>query len=260
MIKKTKITVLFLGLLGLTYIVVCTSFPFFPNKSTCMNSGENLTATHWEQMGGFEKFTPDSLRAGCWSTALAQIVYYHKLKPFGHVEYTSRQNFKINENLDSAQFNFNLFTPTIDSTTSQESKDQLAMYTYYAALTVQKDFGTDRYMNKLVPATLIEKHYNVKVERYIAWHNLVPNTLGKLEKIIYKEINQKRPVFLHFANLDDFGHSVVIDAYCYKDGNFMVHTNQGQGGPDDGWYDFHKGILRPNDDALRVVYTIKPLN
>ena len=39
---------------------------------------------------------------------------------------------------------------------------------------------------------------------------------------------------------------------------FMIHTNQGQGGSDDGWYDFHKGILRANDTALRVIYTFKP--
>jgi Peptidase C10 family len=256
--RKYKITAIVLGLIGLTYLLVCTSFPFFPDKSKCMADRECLTTTHWKQMGGFERCTPDSLRTGCWSTALAQIVYYHKLKPYGHVEYTSRQNYKINENLDSFQFNFSLFTPTIDTTTSQETINQLAKYNYFAALAVQKDFGTDRYMNKLASTSLLEQHYKVMVERYIAWHKLVPNTLGKLEKIIYNEINYKRPVFLHFANLNDFGHSIVVDGYCYKDGNFMIHTNQGQGGPDDGWYDFNKGILRTDDNALRVVYTFKP--
>ena len=256
--RKYKITAIVLGLLGLTYLFACTSFPFFPDKSKCIQDSECLTTTHWKQMGGFERYTPDSLRTGCWSTALAQIVYYHKLKPYGHVEYTSRQNYKINENLDSTQFNFNLFTPTIDSTTSQETINQLARYNYHAALAVQKDFGTDRYMNKLASASLLEQHYKVKVERYIAWHKLVPNTLGKLEKIIYNEINDKRPIFLHFANLRDFGHSIVVDGYCYKGGNFMIHTNQGQGGPTDGWYDFYKGILRADDNALRVVYTFKP--
>jgi len=256
--RKYKITAIVLGLLGLTYLFACTSFPFFPDKLKCMSDSECLTTTHWKQMGGFERYTPDSLRTGCWSTALAQIVYYHKLKPYGHVEYTSRQNYKINENLDSAQFNFNLFTPTIDTTTSQETIKQLARYNYYAALAVQKDFGTDRYMNKLASASLLEQHYKMRVKRYIAWHKLVPNTLGKLEKIIYNEINEKRPIFLHFANLDDFGHSIVVDGYCYKDGNFMIHTNQGQGGPTDGWYDFYKGILRTDDNALRVVYTFQP--
>ncbi len=156
------------------------------------------------------------------------------------------------------QFNLNLFTQTIDITTSQETINQLAQYNYYAALAVQKDFGTDHYMNKLAFASLLEQHFKVKVERYIAWHKPVPNTLGKLEKKIYSEINDNRPIFLHFANLKNFGHSTIVDGYCYKDGAFMIHTNQGQGGPDNGWYDFYKGILRTNDNVLRVVYTFKP--
>jgi len=221
--RKSKTTAILFGLLGLTYLFACTSFPFFPDKSRCMGDNECLTTTHWKQMGGFERYTPDSLRTGCWSTALAQIVYYHKLKPYGHVEYTSRQNYKINENLDSSQFNFSLFTPAIDTTTSQETINQLAKYNYYAALAVEKDFGTDRYMNKLASADLLEQHYKVKVQRYISWHKFAPNTLGKLEKIIYNELNARRPVFLHFANLNDFGHSIVVDGYCYKDGTFMIH-------------------------------------
>jgi Peptidase C10 family len=60
-------------------------------------------------------------------------------------------------------------------------------------------------------------------------------------------LNSRRPLLLHFANLRDFGHSVVADGYCYQDGKFMVHINQGQGGADDGWYDFHQGILKPDD-------------
>lgn len=42
-------------------------------------------------------------------------------------------------------------------------------------------------------------------------------------------------------------------------GGFTVHINQGQGGQDDGWYDFYQGILRSDDNALRVVYTSKPV-
>ena len=226
--KRThKIVVVVLVLLGVIYLFACTSFPFFPDKSRCLTDDQCLTKTHWKQMGGFEKFTPDSLRTGCWSTALAQIAYYHKLKPFGHVGYTSRQGYKINEILDSSQIDFDLFSASINTSSSPETINQLAKYNYYAALAVQKYFGTDRYMNKLAPANLLEQHYRVKVERYIAWRKLVPNTLEKLEKIIYNEINNKRPVLLHFANLKDFGHSVVVDGYCYKNGTFMIHTNQG---------------------------------
>jgi Peptidase C10 family len=256
--KSIKIVLLALTAIIAAYVFICTSFPFFPDQSKCISDANCLTKTKWQQMGGFEKCTPDSLRVGCWSTALAQIAYYHQLKPFGLVQYTSRQGYKINETLDSTQFNFNLFVSAIDSSVSTKTREQLAKYSYYAALAVQKDFGTDRYMNKLASADLLEKHYRIKAERFISWNKYVPNTLGKLEKTIYNEINNKRPVFLHFANLKDFGHSVVIDGYCYQNGTFMIHTNQGQGGPDDGWYDFYKGIIKEDDNKLRVIYTIQP--
>lgn len=252
-----KTILVILVVLGLTYVFMATSFPFFPDRTACMSDTECLTHTHWKQMGGFEKYTPDSLRLGCWSTALAQIMYYHRLKPFGHIQYTSRQGYAIDETPGSTQFDFTIFTATIDSATP-EAADQMAKYNYYAALAVQKDFGTDRYMNKLAPAGLLEDHYKIKVKRYISWHQFVPNTMGKLEKIIYRELNGHRPVFLHFANLKDFGHSAVADGYCYKNGVFMIHINQGQGGPGDGWYDFHKDILHPGDYKLRVVYTFNP--
>jgi Peptidase C10 family len=73
-----------------------------------------------------------------------------------------------------------------------------------------------------------------------------------------REIDNRQPVLLHFANLKGFGHSVVVDGYCYQQGEFRVHINQGQGGPDDGWFDFSQGILKPDDNALRVVYTFRP--
>jgi len=65
------------------YLLTGTSFPFTPPAK--LKSDSILVKTKWKQMGGFEKYTPDHLRLGCWSTALAQIVYFHKLKPFGTV-------------------------------------------------------------------------------------------------------------------------------------------------------------------------------
>ena len=257
--KAINISAISLTTISLAYLFFSTGFLFKPDKTKCITNTHYLLSTHWKQMGGFEKYTPDKLRTGCWSTALAQITFYHQLKPFGQVKYVSRNGYKINENLDSTNFDFNLFTPTIDSLTSKETTNQLAKYNYYAALAMQKDFGTDRYMNKLAPASLLEAHYHMSVERYISFRKVIPYTHSKLEKIIYKELQQQRPLFLHFANLKDFGHSVVIDGYCYDNNKFMVHLNQGQGGKDDGWYDFYKGILRPDDTALRVIYTFKPM-
>lgn len=255
-LMKTKHLLWTLLLAPLTWSVACTGLLMPKGRNTC--SDTVLLTTHWKQMGGFEKYTPDSLRTGCWSTALAQIMFFHKLKPFGNVAYTSRNGYRINETPDSAGLDLGSFTAVLDSTTPAATADQMAKYNYYAALAVRKDFGTDRYMNKLAPASLFENHYHVKAHRYISWRKIAPYTNGRLEKIIALEIDERRPVFLHFANLKGFGHSVVIDGYCYRDGKLQIHINQGQGGPQDGWYEFGKGILRPDDGALRVIYTFRP--
>lgn len=257
--RKYKVIGLVLGSLVATYSLVCTSFPFFPDKSKSMSDEDCLIKTSWQQMGGFERYAPGSKRLGCWSTALAQIVYFHRLRPFGRAQYTTSRGDRIDERFESIGFDLDRFESTISSTTDPEISLQMAHYNYMAAVVVQKDFGTERYMNKLASSELFERHFKVRVNRFIAWRSIGPSTLGKLEKIIYTELNAKRPVFLHFANLSDFGHSVVVDGYRYVDGRFVIHINQGQGGQDDGWYDFYKGILRPDDNALRVVYTFKPI-
>lgn len=240
-----------------SYLVFGTSFQLTMNRTSPTNDSI-LIKTKWKQMGGFEKYTPDHLRLGCWSTALAQIMNYHQLKPFGKVSYISRNGYVINENIDSASVDFKKMVRLIDSGTTKSALDATARYNYYAALAVRKDFGTDRYMNKLAPSSLFEQHYKVKTSRYISWKHTFPYSFGKLKKVISHELDLKRPLMLHFSDLKGFGHTVVIDAYRIKNDKLIVHLNQGQGGPQDGWYNFDSSILQPNDDKLRVLYTFKP--
>jgi peptidase C10-like protein len=258
--KKVKWTIIaFVIVTGGLYVFGGTALTE-PSFKKYPASDSVLLKTHWQQMGGFERCTPDHMRLGCWSTALAQIMYYHRLKPFGHVAYTSRHGYRINEVMDSTQINFSKLALSIDSNTDDSTINALAKYNYYAALAVQKDFGTDSYMHKLASSSLLETHFRVQINRYISWQSLLPNTYAKLEAVIRKEISNKRPLFLHFANLEDFGHSVVVDGYKQTDKKFLVHLNQGQGGPQDGWYDFDQDLLKKGDHKLRVIYTIKPYN
>ena len=255
--KKIKIIIGITVCCGLFYVVGATSFPGIAHLKS-HKPDRILLKTHWKQMGGFEMYTPDKLRLGCWSTALAQIMYYHRLKPFGTVDYVSRHGYQIHEVMDSAALDLNFLVPVFNAQTTAGQRSATAKYNYYAALAVAKDFGTDSYMHKLAPASLLQQHYKVKVSRYISWHGLLPYATSKLKKVICTELDASRPLFLHFANLKDFGHSVVIDGYYWREKTLMVHLNQGQGGPQDGWYDFDQPLLKAHDDALRVIYTFKP--
>lgn len=255
--KRISLPLIFILLVFADYLFAGTSLVDF-SKNQYPRQDSIFLKTHWKQMGGFEKYTPDRLRLGCWSTAFAQIVYYHGLKPFGHVAYKSSKGFDIDVDIDSSKIDLSMLSAQIDCNSPAANIDALAKYNYYAALAVKKDFGTDNYMQKLASPGLLEQHYRVAVRRYISWGQLLPYSSGKLEQVIIREIEQKRPLFLHFSNLKDFGHSAVIDGYKYAGNSFLVHLNQGQGGPLDGWYDFDKDLLHHNDHKLRVVYTIRP--
>jgi len=257
--KGIQIFFIFIIVICITYVFARTTIIDF-QKGKFQNQDSIFLKTHWQQMGGFERHSPDHLRLGCWSTALAQIVYFHQLKPFGHLAYKSSKGFNINEDIDSSKIDLTNLSMQIDSTTPKSNIEALAVYNYYAALAVNKDFGTDHYMHKLAPASLLEEHYNVSCARYISWKQALPYSAGKLENIIMEEISQKRPLFLHFTDLKNFGHSVVIDGYKRVASQFFVHLNQGQGGPQDGWYDFDQDLLQKDDRNLRVIYTIKPLS
>lgn len=148
--KSIWITLTLIAALFSTYLFAATAFIDL-SGGKYLSADSILLQTHWKQMGGFERYTPDHMRLGCWSTALAQIMYYHKLKPFGRVRYTSRKGFVINEELDSIPIEFNQLPVQIDSSITDDDINALARYNYYAALAVQKDFGTDSYMHKLDP-------------------------------------------------------------------------------------------------------------
>lgn len=242
-------------LLVLFYVIQDTAFLNFKHYAP---SKTIFISTHWKQMGGFEAATPDHMRLGCWSTALAQITRFQQLRPYGHVQYTTSKGYAINEIFDSTHYDFNLLADRIDSTTSPEKKQALAAYNYAAAAIMEKDFGTGSYMHLLASTGQLEAHYRVHSSRYISWQGLVPCTSGKLFDVVQEEISAGRPLLFHFANLNGFGHAVVIDGYQKKNGKQMVHLNQGQGGPQDGWYDFNEDILTAGDRKLRVIYTIQP--
>ena len=58
-----------------------------------------LLNTNWHQKGLYAKYSPDNGMIGCWSTAFAQIFYFHSLFPKGQINYTLSNNNKIKINI-----------------------------------------------------------------------------------------------------------------------------------------------------------------
>lgn len=266
-----------LGLLLLVFIIFITvptnasetaesiaeSTSFFINNLNLISGNEEipyLLKTEWDQAGKYAMYTPAKVRVGCWSTAIAQILCYHKLFPKGIVGYKCTEGYQINENLESYGFDWNQFVNKIDDTTPQTSIDQIAKYSYFVAVVIRKDFGTGSYlMNDLTYKNVLEKHFRCIATEYYFKNYLFNKKKTKIIKLIKSEINASRPIMFYFTDWKNVTHAVVIDGYSEKNDLFLVHINQGLGGGGNGNYNLFDSISQlGNDMKFRFLLTIKP--
>lgn len=239
-------------------------------------NGKYLLKTNWDQWGVYARYTPENHVLGCWSTALAQILYYHQLKPHGSVDYLCSRGYRISDTLSKYSINWKDFETDITQSSSPGHIDAVARFSYLTAVAIRKDFGTSRYLEMVNPAPQLEKHFDCKAEFYGCFTGKSPFSEAQLMGIAQKEsirhlieqdsvkivirheIDQKRPVYFHMGNFTTYGHSTVIDGYLEKEGQFFVHINYGSSGFRSGWYDLFKPIDVEDDIKLRAFVTVRP--
>ncbi|GAB4046604.1 C10 family peptidase [Spirosoma litoris] len=238
--------------------------------------GTYLLKTEWDQFGKYAQYAPDNHVLGCWSTALAQILYYHRLRPTGVVSYRCSKGYTIQDTLSNHPFSWNQFATRIDPNTPEVAQKTVAMFSYMTAEAIRKDFGTDHYLEIVNPAKQLETYFPCQAEFYVSFSEPIPipqeqlNAIARKEniqhvlksddviKLIETEIDAKRPVYFHFGNFTTYGHSTVIDGYQAENNTFWVHINYGSGGKRSGWYDLFKPIDVADDLKLRAFVTIAP--
>ena len=230
---------------------------YFCDTGLCIKDESYLLETQWGQRGEYAKFSPFKERAGCWSTALAQIMYYHELLPHGNVFYSGEvegEPYLINEITDSYDFEWDLFVNKFEEDTSEESIEQVARYIYLTSVIIQKKFGSGTYfLSHNERAKALEEFYSVDAEIY----SLGDYSYEYFEHLIVDEISANRPLMLHLKSFSDLYHAVVIDGFKYKDGEFLVHINMGLKGSGDDWYIFDKVITHYDDINYKKIMTIK---
>jgi hypothetical protein len=236
-----------------------------------------LLKTNWDQYGLYTKYTPNNEVLGCWSTAMAQILYHHRLRPSGFVNYQCSKGFVITDTLEKHSLSWTDFSASLDATSPPRVIETVARYSMLTAEAVRKDFGSPRYLQMVNPAGQIEKYFPCKAIFYASFTGDIPLSPAQVEEIakkeniqyligrdsvqliIKQEINNSRPVYFHFGNFTTYGHSTVIDGY-HEEGNiFWVHINYGSGGKRTGWYQLFQPIDVVDDIKLRVFVTISPL-
>jgi hypothetical protein len=219
--------------------------PLIVNVMLALSSGSILSAetgnrhlltTQWYQDGPFAQFTPHHERVGCWSTAYAQILYYHRLKPTGRVSYDCSSGQKININLDEYRFDWNQFADIVTAATPKGTVEQMAQ------------FGQSPDQPRRVDCQDQEREYLQCGQQSSDCHSTHHGTGRGTARLF------------HFANLRNFGHSTVIDG-IRKDGDrFMVHINFGDVvAARNRWYNLFDSIEERDDNTLRAFVTIKPL-
>jgi hypothetical protein len=233
-----------------------------PQTENHCEKNSYLLKTTWGQRDRYAKYTPENKRLGCWSVALAQILYFHRLAPNGTVSYLcSKKGCSIKEKLGENKFSWGLFVDKFDDKTSPTSQNEVAKYIYCTSVAIQKDFGTGSYVLKkhAQRAAAIARYYGCETKLY----DNKKYSLSRIKQIIKREINARRPLMLHLralsADLSDKDyHAVAVDGYRIRKGKFWIHINMGHKGSDNGWYDFAQPILKYNDNNYRKIITIRP--
>ena len=220
-----------------------------------------LLITTWHQKGLYAKYSPDNKMIGCWSTAFAQIFYYHNLFPKGQVDYTLSNNYKIKINIDTVHFKSKVFPDKLNKETSQELINDVAMYGFCTAAIITKDFGTGTYKTEMINIdTILENHYDCKVNYYEYNKTEFEAKFDSIIMLVQNEIDNKRPMLYYVEDSRrEFGHAMVIDGYKFKKNHFFIHLNMGWNGNSNGWYRFDKRVfLQYNDKECRAIITINP--
>jgi hypothetical protein len=225
-------------------------------------SNSYLLKTTWGQRDRYAKYSPENKRLGCWSVALAQILYFHRLTPEGTVSYLcTKKRYSIKESFGENKFSWGLFVDKFDDKNSTDSQNEVAKYIYCTSVAIQKDFGTDSYVLKkhAQRAAAIARYYGCETKL----HDNNKYSLTQIKQIIKQEIDLRRPLMLHLRSLstdlsDKDYHAVAVDGYRIRKDEFWIHINMGHKGSDNDWYDFSLPILKYNDNNYRKIITIKP--
>lgn len=251
----------FVLLLQAFILVVGSSFAQKPRQDI---SGDYLLQTQWGGSGLYCKYAPDGHALGCHSTAVAQVLFYHKLAPAGMVKYHCSNGYTICEDFTEYSVDCSKIASMLTDSSPQEFVDATAWYNYSVACIVQKDFGTNQYVDIESSGnhkTQIEEHFNCNFESY-SYHaeSSISRMFKKnksINRLIHDEIDAGRPIGLYYDGSDFEGHAIVIDGYTVVKRKFYVHANFGWSGSSDGWY-LLPDDLPPGTETV-ILLTILPL-
>ena len=224
-----------------------------------MTAIEPLIKTRWGQDEPYNLQTPITggvhAVTGCVATAMAQLLYYHQW-PQTATTVIPAYSYLLSitesaavKGLPATTFKWDKMLPTYtkENPGTEEQRQAVAELMRYCGQSVSMKYGVS------TSASLTEEIANA-LRYYFGYSKTVHSvqregyTLESWKKLIWDELNQKRPVCMG-ASSSDGGHSFVIDGY---DGNGMFHVNWGWDGGSDNYYAID--VMNPDPDKLPTGY------
>lgn len=236
-----------------------------------------LLDTEWYQKGLYAEYAPikdlrtgEHHRLGCWSVALAQILYYYRAETHGFVSYDTSEGCEIlggschiEEDLNY-EWDWSLFANKLDTSAPRLIKDTVAKYCYFTSVVVQKDFGTGGYVLDHDKREVIEDHYySIRAKYYTTWDE--EYTVDEIKDIVISEIMQGYPVMMHLNNKSNSSqwHAIAVDGVAKINGNYVFHMNLGYHNrshiDSGGWYDYNK-FGKWDNESYRSIITVRKLS
>ena len=226
--------------------------PSTTDSDPSMTAIEPLIKTHWGQDEPYNLQTPilysnQHAATGCAATAMAQVMYYHQwpktatnaVSAYTYLDKQTKEYVEM-KGLPSTTFQWDkmLTSYTKDNPGTEEQRQAVAELMRYCGQSSLMKYGLSSGASVDEVAKALQLNFGYSKSARVAKRGYYD--LESWKKLIWNELNQKRPVYFSGFN-GESGHAFVVDGY---DGNGLFHVNWGWNGDSDNY--FAIDVLNPN--------------
>ena len=201
-----------------------------------------LLTCQWNQGYPYNIYCPqffdtgETCVTGCVATAMAQIMYYHRVRSVRSVQadipgYTCRTNWENYGKMTvqgipkNSPIDWNDMTDTYDNASTDAAKRAVANLMKYCGVSVKMDYSPSASgASSSYVVTALKNYFGYDAGTHYVWRSSYSDDAW--DELIYNELANGRPV--HYSGQgSEGGHAFVCDGY---DGDGYYHINWGWGG------------------------------
>ena len=191
------------------------------------NSPYNMDCPEVKDSEGVKMYAP----TGCAATAMAQLMYYHKLETKTQTipAYTTEKEKIQLEALPPYAFQWSKMLNEYQEGDKSEGAKEVAKLMRYCGQAIKMDYTSEMSGGFPTAEAFINLFGFSNQSREVLRKDYTPQ---EWDKMVYDELTNKRPV-LYYGSAVGGPHEFVIDGY---DDKGLFHVNWGWGGQSDGYF------------------------